>query len=294
MSYIYWEIPDPKGFTFISRRVLQFDAVLSESHDFDSEVTEHVVEEGVNVSDHVRPNLKKVSLEVLFSDSPIFGRLSQVITPWGATSVQEALPINVLPNVATPLSIPTVSFGGYKSTPLEIPEVPLKVPLNPAGALVTAVESLVALVTSKGPVVATAGLINNTVVGAGPTPAYIQTNTETGGYLSGVIDELLKIHSNSYKIKLFTERRFYEDMILNRISIKRDGPAGNLKVSLGFVELRTVKAEFGEVTLPAIKKGEKKSAAPLATPTVKKEDSTSEFSIINALRSFGISIPGAN
>lgn len=50
---------------------LYFPAVLRESSEFTSTVTEHAVERGANIVDHVRSNSPKISLEVHISNSPI-------------------------------------------------------------------------------------------------------------------------------------------------------------------------------------------------------------------------------
>lgn len=50
---------------------LELDVDLQESHDLSSEITEHPVEEGADVTDHVRPRLRRVSIEGYVSDSPM-------------------------------------------------------------------------------------------------------------------------------------------------------------------------------------------------------------------------------
>lgn len=50
---------------------LYFPAVLSESAEHSSTTTEHVVEEGANITDHVRPNPTQITLEVFLSNTPI-------------------------------------------------------------------------------------------------------------------------------------------------------------------------------------------------------------------------------
>lgn len=47
------------------------DAVVTESHDYENEVTSFPVESGVDISDHVRRKPVKVTMEGLVSDSPI-------------------------------------------------------------------------------------------------------------------------------------------------------------------------------------------------------------------------------
>jgi hypothetical protein len=51
--------------------VLRFDAVKSEVQERTNLITEHPVESGANITDHIRPNLNKVTLEAFVSNSPL-------------------------------------------------------------------------------------------------------------------------------------------------------------------------------------------------------------------------------
>jgi hypothetical protein len=48
-----------------------FDAVLSEEHTADAELTEHPVEEGVAIVDHIRPLADQLTLNVFVSNTPV-------------------------------------------------------------------------------------------------------------------------------------------------------------------------------------------------------------------------------
>lgn len=50
---------------------ITFDATPSETHLISATVTEHPVEKGVALTDHVRPNPFKITLEVVISNTPI-------------------------------------------------------------------------------------------------------------------------------------------------------------------------------------------------------------------------------
>lgn len=52
-------------------KTLYFDVCMTESQEFTSTATEHPVEEGANVSDHVKKDLDRVSIEVFVSQEPI-------------------------------------------------------------------------------------------------------------------------------------------------------------------------------------------------------------------------------
>jgi hypothetical protein len=69
-AFIGWGDPvnDPAG----NLGELHFDVILSESHELTTLVTEHSVEQGSAIVDHVRPNPDKVTLEVFVSNTPIY------------------------------------------------------------------------------------------------------------------------------------------------------------------------------------------------------------------------------
>lgn len=50
---------------------LEFDVVIAEHHERSTEVTDHSVEQGTAVVDHVRPNPDRLNLEVFVSNTPI-------------------------------------------------------------------------------------------------------------------------------------------------------------------------------------------------------------------------------
>src|SRR5581483_4542634 len=50
---------------------LHFDAVTNEQTEHTATATEHPVEQGANVSDHVRDQLDRVTLEVVVSNTPV-------------------------------------------------------------------------------------------------------------------------------------------------------------------------------------------------------------------------------
>lgn len=68
-SFIGWGDPllDPAG----AVGQLHFDAVLSEDHERTTLVTDHNVEQGINIVDHVRPNPDRLTLEVFISETPV-------------------------------------------------------------------------------------------------------------------------------------------------------------------------------------------------------------------------------
>lgn len=65
-TYLIWE--DDAGET----KSVRFDVVSTETHELLNVITEHPVETGANISDHVRPELERVSLEGYVSNKPLY------------------------------------------------------------------------------------------------------------------------------------------------------------------------------------------------------------------------------
>jgi len=80
---------DADGLGLLS--VVNFDAMLSEVHNDSATVTEHPVESGAKVSDHVAPNQPKLSVEAFVTNTPI----SSNLIPSFFTSQQIGLQIGV-------------------------------------------------------------------------------------------------------------------------------------------------------------------------------------------------------
>lgn len=75
--------------------VIEFDATLSEQHTSSAQVTEHPVETGANITDHVRPMLDKVQLEGFITNTPINSLAEEAVRnaglqPLGAISGGQA------------------------------------------------------------------------------------------------------------------------------------------------------------------------------------------------------------
>jgi hypothetical protein len=75
-----------------------FDTVISEVHEKHAIVTEHPVEDGVNVSDHVRPMVDHVSLEVFVSNEPM-GNV------YNNTTIRQSVTLDLPDDSDAPLTI---------------------------------------------------------------------------------------------------------------------------------------------------------------------------------------------
>src|SRR6266850_6876576 len=73
--------------------VITVDAAMTETHTLEAEVTEHPVEQGANITDHIRPKLKRYTIDGIISNTPIgpTGELSDALHT-GALALGVTLP----------------------------------------------------------------------------------------------------------------------------------------------------------------------------------------------------------
>lgn len=60
---------DPDGTLF--KDFLVLDACTSQTHQFDSDISQHPVEDGADITDHIRPQVDQLSFEAIISDTPL-------------------------------------------------------------------------------------------------------------------------------------------------------------------------------------------------------------------------------
>lgn len=106
--------------------IIGFDLVESEGHSFTSEVTEHPVEQGSNLVDHIRQNPQQLTLKVAMTNTPIedLGRGSIEVleltipqyhppllpTPGSLFNAAQSGITNLITGGAKPLRIQTLTF----------------------------------------------------------------------------------------------------------------------------------------------------------------------------------------
>lgn len=129
----------------------EIDVTVSEEHSFDSEVTEHPVESGADVADHVRARPIVVTLEGVVSNTPI-GALRDRRSSAGSTSPPSdaLLKLLLIRDLREPVSI-TTALQQYDDMLLSS----LSVPVGPDDALnFRATFTQVVIVTNERTVVA--------------------------------------------------------------------------------------------------------------------------------------------
>jgi hypothetical protein len=77
IAFIAWGDPFSDPTAQIGQQ--HFDAILSEEHTRTTLITEHSVEQGTAVVDHVRPNPDELTLEAFVSNTPVYSTDSQLL-----------------------------------------------------------------------------------------------------------------------------------------------------------------------------------------------------------------------
>jgi hypothetical protein len=230
-------IQTPKDYVYL----LDLRTVMSTAHDHSSEITEHAVERGSNITDHVRPKADRVTMTVFVSECPIFdSRMEIKDFPFPLNAPQDktrtlplALPVNPGPSILTP------------------------------GGLASAVGSLVDQIFSS-PRSYAATLYDT------PTPGSQTVTARLGGFsqeFDGVreaFDVLEGLRLTGALLKVLTPKRDYGNMVLEAISMSRNHEDGDgATLTLTFREVRIVdskKTRAPASTVPAAKAAENKGA----------------------------------
>ncbi len=105
-TVLNWE--DDAGATV----ALIFDCDMQESHSTSNIVTEHPVEEGADIADHVRPQLKRYTVEGYVTDSPTISQ-PDVVNRASFEQIELQLPTKGLqPNLGSLVSAGLDAIGG--------------------------------------------------------------------------------------------------------------------------------------------------------------------------------------
>lgn len=177
------------------------DVTISESHDGETEVTDHPVETGFDVNDHARPKPDMLTLEGVVSVTPL--------------------------NRKRRLAVEESGIIDFTSTKLAEP--------------------------------------------LGDDPGYVQQAYQT----------LRQLRETGKIITVFTGLRIYDDMIMTRLSIPRDGKTGDaLRFSASFKQIKIVSSKVTTTTVARLPAAHKKvPTGPQPTketpPAAKKKVNTS-------------------
>lgn len=248
--------------------VLSFDVVISESPNFPTQITEHVVEQGTDVSDNVRVGLRQLALEVFvtnepIAESPMFGSGSLTSFRIDTPDTQQK---SLFPG--TPILQQKVWFS-----------LPIGVPI--LGSLVGQ-EVDVPFVPS---------------VGMQPTQGTTVAPSVLG--YSAVFDAVRETHDALEKLRqtttIFTvlgTKGTYESMVVEDFTMKRDASTGTgAEFTIQMKELRQVSTQT--VALPAPKTPRGAGSKSLGVQTTDETKNPAQVrSLLKALFGGDVTVPG--
>lgn len=187
------------------------DAVLSVKHSLKAEATEHPVEKGEDVADHVLPSLDRVTVEVFISNQP-----------------------------TDPFADET---GSFEIKTVEIPKYEPRPPLNPAGALTSVVSGAIDSLLSSG------GNVDITVL----------TFDNDINFARRFYEGMQDLQDNANLVRVLTNVREYENMIIESIEPVRDRTTGDgMRFVIEFKEIEIVQTEVVAAPIPEESRGFKK------------------------------------
>lgn len=228
----------PQSGAFIA---LEFDIVSGESHGASASVSDHPVEEGTNISDHVRPDPRTLNLTVRVSDTPINSVYDLGLTaPSGKVGSTQRVRLE---NTRTPTFKRTSDLqvtGGYG-----------------LGAMLPS--NLITGITGRG-------YVEPKVIPA----EFKQINTAIDATFFGFdapLQRRMWVHRHltalcllGTPVQVSTEYRYYGSMLITQVTAARDGT----RSQTFDIQLREFKtATTQSVTLKAKPKPAQKRAEPL-------------------------------
>lgn len=219
------------------------DVVSTEQAEHTVTATEHAVEEGVNVSDHVRPNLERITLECIISNTPIVSRGSP---KW-------------------PTKKPENLYGGSREgvelNPLEGRQKATGYSDKPAGPFPVSPGALFAVIGNA---------ITSLFGDDGPTKATV--DRFSGAPFDAVRDTLNTLLDWQHRAvvgEVITPHRTYSNMIIERVSPMRDSTTGaSARISIELREIRKVSSKLITSPLPNETRGKQiiqKGKQPVTT-----------------------------
>lgn len=204
---------------------LYFECVPNEQADHASEVTEHAVEEGVNVTDHVRPTPDHVTLEVFVSNTPV-----RDVNGWYSEALSfESLPVDQQFPVTGGVELDVATFDK---------------PLAPTpGALInSALDALSSLVDGKPKYKALVqtGIETKSVNYGAQVKTFEGAEHATRDVVAVLDDWRLR----AVRGRVLLPWKTYENMVITKVSPRRSATTGDAaEISIELREVRVVSSE---------------------------------------------------
>ena len=195
-----------------SGRIVSFDVIASENHETVAQITDHPVEVGINITDHVRTLPDRVTLVAYVSNTPI------IENPFTKRGVIESKKIDV-PQWAIARGIEDLTF---------------EIPLEPTpGSLYR-----------KG----LSGL--GSLFGSPEASVNVLVFPDLFNAIGETYELLLELQASGIFLDVATPLRSYSDMVIERVAAPRNAGDAGVAFGLDMRQLRVV--ESGQVAAPPV------------------------------------------
>ena len=249
MLILYW-VAKANG----ALRTVNFDVVSAETHEGTMKLTEHPVESGSDITDNVRAEPRKLSIEGYVSNKPLLSNLgvNPLNTRDSTLLTFQGVPLKIPKNDRP--KIPT-------SRTLDIPKKQGGAPIFTPGGLTSAVTGAIGSLINGPPPNKATGL-GPLIQGDPPTKAFALTPSGDFPNRALVVYELLEEgRIESALIRVVTAFGTIEDMIIVKNALPRTPEDGNgAKFQLDLQQIRIVQSETVQAPKPAEDRAKKEVA----------------------------------
>jgi len=198
------------------------DATLSESFDAPMEVTQHPVENGIDISDHIILKPQKVIIDGIITETP-YSTDAQIAGLASSVAAQVGQAIGGV-------------IGGVLAT-----------------AALSQTKTMAGLLTPKS---ITGGTVRDTEADFRDENSIPSTNSR----LRDAIAEFMLIRDAKKPVTIITGLKQYENYVLSAFSAKRDNKTGQaINVHLEFIEFKVAASQTVRIAVPKTKAAVKKS-----------------------------------
>ena len=226
-AFIYWTTP------LGASKTLWFDVTTEESHVLQSEVTMNPVEQGIQISDHVRPLADDLKLTVYVSNTPIVTR-GEVASHIGRPEA----------------TLVGANAGAVESVPLDVQLYEQTFSPTPGG-VTTAISG------------ALKGLISSPKDFKASVLKFRSVNDNVGD----VLRTLRELRNTPTFLTVVTSTHTYKDMILVEAQLTRSAVFGSSAgINLSLKQVRVVRTK----TTNVLELKQTVAATPIIKPTVDK------------------------
>lgn len=217
-----------------SSNAVYFDVVISESPNFPTQITEHVVEQGADITDNVRVGLRGVALEVFVTNEPIDQN-----SPWASGKVSAQGPFN------TPDPKQHGNIPGFEPllTRAEWFTLPIGVPI---------IGSLVAQEVDV-PFIPDVGMDPTRGISISPNVLTFEDDFDA---VSLTHDLLELMRTTVAMITIYGSKAAYPNMVIDHFTMQRSKDTGTgATFQIEFKEIRTVTSKIVNLPKPAVPRG---------------------------------------